>query len=226
MKKLILYLFALCSIQLATAQVSFNPKVAKGQGPSTNFQIDSKSIFTNSCPDSVFEWIVIDINATSGWEFGLCDPGNCVTELTIGSKSEFTLGVGKSGEFKGDFVPNATSGNGKAKIVCYSKANPTMYFDTLEVQINAWATGVKINQAATRELSIFPNPAKEKLTLKYNVKETTQVDIYNVLGSKVKTINHNGFETEINISDLQKGLYFIRFKDGNQTISKPFTKSE
>lgn len=62
--------------------------------------------------------------------------------------------------------------------------------------------------------------------MKFNSRESVNIDIYNVLGSKVKSITHSGIESEINISELQNGLYFIRFKDGSQTISKPFTKSE
>jgi hypothetical protein len=64
------------------------------------------------------------------------------------------------------------------------------------------------------------------LVIKYTTREPIQINIYNILGVKVKTITHSGNETEINIGDLQNGIYFIRFKDGNQTISKSFTKSE
>jgi hypothetical protein len=227
MKKLLLYIAFVCLMQSAFAQgFTLNPKVSKGQGPASNFQIDAKSIFTNNSNDSVFEWVVLEVTATSGWAFGMCDPGNCLTDLVVGSKSEFTLGKGKSGEFKGDFVPDGKSGSGKGKVLVYSKANPTTIFDTLEFQMSAWPTSVKEVQA-TREFNFYPNPAKDRLTIRYNAKENTSIDIYNVLGSKVKTVVLNGFETDINIGDLQNGIYFIRFKDANnQTVSKPFTKSE
>jgi hypothetical protein len=64
------------------------------------------------------------------------------------------------------------------------------------------------------------------LVVKFHSRENINIDIYNVLGSKVKSFTHSGLESEINISELQNGLYFIRFKDGSQIISKPFTKSE
>jgi hypothetical protein len=227
MKKLILSLAVLFSLQLVTAQISFNPKVSKGQGVATNFLIEAKSIFTNSgnVNDSVFEWNILEITATSGWAYGMCDPANCVTDLLVGSKGIFTLAKGKSGEFKGDFVPDGKPGNGKAKVLVYAKSNPSTVYDTLEFQVNAWPTSIKENQAL-REFSFYPNPAKDNLTIKYNAKEAINIDIYNVLGSKIKSISHSGLESNINISDLQNGIYFIRFKDGNQTISKPFSKSE
>ena len=69
MKKLILYIVALFTIQLSFAQnISFNPKLAKNQGPNSNFQIDAKSVFTNNSSDTVFEWAIIDLTAPSGWE--------------------------------------------------------------------------------------------------------------------------------------------------------------
>lgn len=76
------------------------------------------------------------------------------------------------------------------------------------------------------EITCFPNPAKESVTFKYNSGKTLEISIYNVLGSRVKTFTHTGNETVINISDLQKGLYFIRFSEGNAMVSKSFTKSE
>ncbi|MDZ4666524.1 MAG: T9SS type A sorting domain-containing protein [bacterium] len=225
MKKLILYISALFILQTAVAQsISFSPKTSKGQGASTSFQLVANSNFTNNTADSIFEWMVIEVNSTSGWEFGMCDPGNCLTDLIVGSKGDFILGAGKTGEFKGDFVINSKSGNGIAKVACYLKNNPAIV-DTVEFQLNAWITSVK-EVSNNREFTFYPNPAKDKLVIKYQSRDNINVDIYNVLGSKVKSFNHNGIETEINISDLQKGLYFIRFKDGSQTISKPFSKSE
>lgn len=228
MKKLILYFLALIIAPSLFAQsVSFSPKVSKSQGPSTFYQLDAKSNFTNNTSDSVFEWEVIEISSTrTEWEFGLCDPGNCLVNLKVGSKAEFTLAPGKTGEFKGDFVLNEKSGSGSGKVVCYLKSNPSIR-DTVEFILNAWITSIREN-VVSREFSLFPNPAKERLVIKYQSqsREPISMDIYNVLGSKIKSIQHAGFETEINISDLQKGIYFVRFKEGSKTISKSFSKSE
>lgn len=228
MKKLVLYFLTLIVAPSLFAQtISFSPKVSKGQGPSTFFQLDAKSNITNNTNDSVFEWEVIEISSTrTEWEFGMCDPANCLVNIKVGAKAEFILAPGKTGEFKGDFVINDKSGSGSGKVVCYLKSNPSIR-DTVEFILNAWVTSIKEN-VVSREFSLFPNPAKERLVIKYHgaSREPVSMDIYNVLGSKVKTINHSGFETEINISDLQKGIYFIRFKEGNKTISKSFSKSE
>jgi hypothetical protein len=225
MKKIILAVLGLISFNLGFSQdISMNPKVAKAQGPSGNFMLEAKSIFTNNSNDSAFEWNILEIQMTTGWEFGMCDPFNCLTGLIVGNKGSFSLGKGKSGEFKGDFVPNGNGGSGKAKVHVYAKSNPNND-DTVEFQITGWATGLKENLLA-KEFSFYPNPAKDRLNIKFNTRDAVAIDIYNVLGTKVKSFNHIGSESEFNISDLQNGIYFIRYKNGAQTISKPFTKSE
>jgi hypothetical protein len=75
-------------------------------------------------------------------------------------------------------------------------------------------------------INVYPNPAKDNIVLKYNTKDPIQIDIYNVLGLRVKSAVHNTNESNIDISDLQNGVYFLRFKDDGRTISKSFTKAE
>lgn len=96
-KKQYLYFAALLCIQSVFAQnISFSPKITKGQGPTTFFQLVANSNLTNNSTDSLFEWAVIEINATSGWEFGMCDPNNCVTDLKVGTKEKLYFGYRKN----------------------------------------------------------------------------------------------------------------------------------
>ncbi len=225
MKKLVLYVLIVCGFQVALAQnFTIVPKLAKGQGPNSTFQIDAVSTFTNTGTETEFEWKIIEMNAPSGWEFSMCDPLNCVASLTVGSSGIFTLGVGKNGQFKGDFSPNGKSGIGTVKVIIYPKATPAAQ-DTLAYQMNAWVTGLK-ESSQNKEFAYFPNPVKDHLYIRYTTKEAMLIDIYNVLGTKVKSFTHSGFETDLNVGDLQNGIYFIRFRDGNQNISKHFTKTE
>lgn len=228
MKKLLLYIFAVCSFQIAWGQgFTLNPKIVKSQGPNSQYKLDGTSEFTNAGPDTEFEWQIVEITGptgVSGWSFGMCDPLNCLADLVVGSKGTFNVGLNKIGTFTGDFVLNSKSGMGAAKIIIYAKSNPSLH-DTLIFQMNSWVTGIKEAQGV-KEFTYYPNPVKDRLQIKYNTKEALNIEIYNVLGNKVKGFVHTGFESDINVGDLQNGIYFIRFRDGNHTISKPFTKSE
>lgn len=227
MKKFVLSLIALSYIAAAFAQgISFTPKIAKGQGPANYLKLEAKSLFANNSSDSLFEWEILSITSPSEWEFGMCDPFNCLTNLTVGTKNMFIMSPGKTGEFIGDFVINNKVGSGTAKIRVYVYGNPSgPVGDTLEYQLNAWPTAVKEVNAA-KEFSFYPNPAKDHLTIKYPSKEVLSIHIYNVLGTRVKSVAHQGNETEISLSDLQNGVYFIRFQDGKNTFSRVFNKAE
>ncbi|MDP1727132.1 MAG: T9SS type A sorting domain-containing protein [Bacteroidota bacterium] len=225
MKKLLLYIFAICIFQFATAQnFTINPKIAKGQGANTMLTIATVADFTNTGTEVEFEWKILEIVAPTEWAFGMCDPLNCLTDLKVGNTGIFTVAATKSGQFTGDFEIKGKSGFGTAKVSIYPKNIPANA-DTIIFQITAWPTGIKEN-GVVREFAYFPNPVKERLQIKYNTKDALIIDIYNVLGTKVKSFTHTGFESDINVGDLQNGIYFIRFREGNHIISKPFTKSE
>ncbi|MFT5780088.1 MAG: hypothetical protein ACI837_003049 [Crocinitomicaceae bacterium] len=63
--------------------------------------------------------------------------------------------------------------------------------------------------------SVFPNPANEKITVRNELNELIPIEIYNSMGSSVKSANAVDQDTEIDISELQSGLYYIRV--GNAT---------
>jgi hypothetical protein len=91
--------------------------------------------------------------------------------------------------------------------------------------MNSWITGVKEN-TKSKELTFYPNPVKDQIFIKFNSKEAVTIDIYNVIGSKVKTFTHDAQQSVVNLGDLQNGMYFIRFTENGITYSKSFTKSE
>ncbi|MBU3011371.1 acetylxylan esterase [Polaribacter vadi] len=67
---------------------------------------------------------------------------------------------------------------------------------------------------------IFPNPAKDTLTISYDFDD---IEIYNVLGKKVKNYKINN--KILNISNLNKGIYIIKAKTNKgNTYSKKFIK--
>ena len=73
----------------------------------------------------------------------------------------------------------------------------------------------------------YPNPFKDKLTLKYNGVES--IDLFNIIGDKVKTFELPTAETktEIDLSDLSAGVYFIRtYKEGNVIETKKIVKAK
>ena len=63
------------------------------------------------------------------------------------------------------------------------------------------------------ELFIYPNPAKEKVTIEGV--EATEVEVYNALGQRVKLVRGTN---EINVSGLPQGVYLLRIADADGNI--------
>lgn len=59
---------------------------------------------------------------------------------------------------------------------------------------------------------VYPNPASETLTIKFlhQQTKTNQIQIYNSTGAMVFAIHTKQTITEVNVSTLAKGLYFVR----------------
>ncbi len=70
------------------------------------------------------------------------------------------------------------------------------------------------------EVKIFPNPAKDMISLKINSLNNGVIDIYNVNGQKVMSQNFNGNENiiKISLSDLCSGLYFVKVKSDTYSV--------
>ena len=73
-----------------------------------------------------------------------------------------------------------------------------------------------VGDLASKGFSFYPNPSNGKIYL--NAKETiNQVVIYNGLGEEVKQITKDSLNSQLDISDLPKGVYFMRVSIGNTT---------
>lgn len=63
-----------------------------------------------------------------------------------------------------------------------------------------------LTEVVSPELTLFPNPAEDKLTV--TVKEPTSIKVTNVLGTIVLEERINSSKT-INVSGLKNGIYFV-----------------
>lgn len=77
---------------------------------------------------------------------------------------------------------------------------------------NTWpsvcATGIDDLESATSQISIYPNPASEKITVS-NILRNTELQVTNVLGEIVISEFAERGTKEINVSTLPQGMYFI-----------------
>lgn len=76
---------------------------------------------------------------------------------------------------------------------------------------------VSLDEMNSASCEVYPNPVKDVVTIKAdNVK---QVVIYNSLGQMIKSVDCNDNVNDINVSDLQNGIYLLNIVDGEGKIS-------
>jgi uncharacterized protein YjdB len=71
---------------------------------------------------------------------------------------------------------------------------------------------------ANKTIEIYPNPVKETFRIK-GANETSSLKIYNLLGKEVKEVTiSNVNDQQINISDLNNGIYLLYIFNNNEKI--------
>ena len=154
--------------------------------------VDGNSFFVNDTLGSV-----VGINLQKGnWNTITVDiPAFFGTQKVDLSK---VLGIA----FK---VTSATSNN---------RVNPTsptnLLIDQIKIENRTITNSL---QKETQNFSIFPNPSSNIITIN-NLPNNTQINIFNTLGTSVKTSD----DASLNISDLDKGIYFLQIVENNKVI--------
>lgn len=92
--------------------------------------------------------------------------------------------------------------------------------------MNLNCTSLNNNQFSSKikTWQIFPNPSSERISVSNAVIDSTSyLQIYNVLGKVVKTIDKASF-LNIDITDLTQGIYYLKINNNQATVLK-FIKS-
>ncbi|MFN3969178.1 T9SS type A sorting domain-containing protein [Flavobacterium sp.] len=104
----------------------------------------------------------------------------------------------KPGYAIGDIIPNTAN--------IYFDFNPA-------IVTNTWTTEFVLQLSnpdfTAMDFEYYPNPVKNNLTIS-SESIINKIEIYSVLGQKVKSVKVNDIQTEINLSELTQGLYFVK----------------
>jgi len=71
-------------------------------------------------------------------------------------------------------------------------------------------------------IMMYPNPATDKITISIPVKAT--LEISDVNGQIIQTINSSGIETTIDLRNISSGVYVIKAKTDKEIVTKKFIK--
>ena len=89
--------------------------------------------------------------------------------------------------------------------------------------INATTT-TGIENHLLNSISLYPNPAKEYIDVRVDEFNVTSMEVYDVYGKLINTVNVIDNPTRINVSNLAAGMYFVRVTTEEGVATKSFVK--
>lgn len=115
----------------------------------------------------------------------------------------------KAGYQIGDIIPN------EAEI--YFDFNPAIVTEVCNTEFVTSLLSVEDFEFNT--ISFYPNPVENNLTI-LNTTLIETIEVTSLLGKNIMTKEINSLQTEVNLSTLSKGVYFIKVKtsEGEKTI--------
>lgn len=78
---------------------------------------------------------------------------------------------------------------------------------------------VSLSDVDVSMFKLYPNPAKDAVKVSA-ANKISRVELCNILGQTVKSKQVDAKETKINVSDLVKGIYFVRVYSDNKVATK------
>lgn len=113
----------------------------------------------------------------------------------------------------------------KSWFALVSPSSDASLMGEIELNNSTCNNSTSINSLSNNSIIIYPNPTNGKIWIEGNISNITLVEIFDLSGKKVKTINQGKASNFIDISSLTKGTYIINIKqDNHNNFSKIIKK--
>ena len=90
--------------------------------------------------------------------------------------------------------------------------------------LTATAQGVGINDHLLNNIALYPNPANDVVNVQCTMYDVQEVEVIDVYGKVINTVNVTDNPTCINVSGLAAGMYFVRVTTEQGVATKTFVK--
>lgn len=150
------------------------------------------------------QWRLAEDSMQDGWEYFLCDLGECYSEMPQNEIMEPATGE-EVPYLEITIHPNDILGEGKL-IFYVNDINQPEIKQKLEFIFIVGSSSV--NDNAVSDLQIYPNPAASFLNIEYNQGDLERLNVYNLNGTKY--FEYQSPENQIDISYWLEGTYILQ----------------
>jgi hypothetical protein len=164
-------------------------------------------------------------------------------EISVGNPPFDRRGVGATGPINllsGDYISmdiayiliDSLGGNGVVSNVnsMYSVVPQIIDFFHTNLPQNGSDLALSVDEPQTEpdfstHFKVFPNPAQDKITVASEiVSKNSTIEIFDMNGRLLQSLNFNSVKKEINISDLKEGVYVIKITNQGKGAFFKFVK--
>ncbi|MDY6393364.1 MAG: T9SS type A sorting domain-containing protein [Bacteroidales bacterium] len=161
--------------------------------------------------------ILINGQRCRKWSFGYYWEGDTTNLFTMSDGVEWIEGLGSTkGLLFYDVASTLIAGGGymNGRLRCYEYEEELIYHKESSDDCENHLLGIGV--VDKESLLLYPNPAKKSITLE----AMEDIFIYNSLGQMVRQIPNPKGKTTISISELPKGIYYLKSGDRQQKLIK------
>jgi len=188
---------------------------------------DSTKYYVFNSSDTVMYKHIFELRSTDGGANWLD-----VVELTPFSQYEYVFpSITKFTEDSIRFIVQGTDIPGNSLQPTTGNLHPAGYEkDIVYFSYHKTFNSVKEKISINNNLKLYPNPVNEFAVLNFNTPKTSKVNIsiHNLVGQQVASYNYNSVVGEnnfnINASDLQSGVYFLKVQSEGKNATTKFVK--
>jgi hypothetical protein len=166
-----------------------------------NANLTTYTSFTMAAP--------LALNANEDYYIGVAQPSNAVGYFPVASFTSATNQVPPQTLFSQPIAGGAPVAQ-----------NSSLGFLGIKPMFQGTCTATSVGLTEVKNnivnLSLYPNPAKDFLTVSIANAENTSIDVINALGQVVLTVKNATETNTINTANLAKGVYFVTVSNGQQ----------
>ena len=119
---------------------------------------------------------------------------------------------------------DATSSPDTLNIIVASSSSEAMQVGSIldidNLFFEGTVVGVEDNLSSEELFDIYPNPVKDVINVRINNGENAEITLYNTVGQQVYKTNTSTADNKINVSQQNRGIYFIKVKLDNKVYTK------
>lgn len=181
----------------------------------TTFFIDLPGMLTGYC-DSFGAEVVYDTTENTFESLGFVElGGSCNNIENLNFTALYFSFLDNSQPLEIFEYEITTSGDSKSLLLTNRLGDTALYGNAL----------LAVNEVEKLTISLFPNPANDKLSISSNGHEIETVSIFNLQDQEVMTLKLQLKEPIIDTSGLQAGVYFLKAEsETGQQLTAKFVK--